>query len=64
MAQKAIKQWKETGTIQQEGLFIRNTGCIWKRGRKFVAMKNCKHLGTFDTREDAQKAIDDYIKSL
>ena len=64
LAQKAIKQWKETGTIQQEGLFIRNNGCICKRGRKFVAMKNCKYLGTFDTREYAQKAIDDYVKSL
>ena len=64
-AQKAIKQWFETKTVSEEGRIKISNGSIreQKSGR-FLAAKNHKHLGTFDTREEAQKALDDYIKSL
>ena len=64
LAEKAFIIWKETGTVSEEGRVKRGNGYIWKKGKRFSAQKNHKHLGTFDTREDAQKAIDDYIKSL
>ena len=65
LAEKAFIIWKETGTVSEEGRIKINNGSIreQKSGR-FSANKNHKNLGTFDTREDAQKAIDDYIKSL
>tara|TARA_Y100000768_G_C23830690_1_gene611214 strand:+ start:111 stop:929 length:819 start_codon:yes stop_codon:yes gene_type:complete len=64
-AQKAIKQWFDTKTVSEEGRIKINNGSIreQKSGR-FSANKNHKNLGTFDSREDAQKAIDDYVKSL
>ena len=65
LAEKAFIIWKETGTVSEEGRIKINNGSIreQKSGR-FSANKNHKNLGTFDTREDAQKAIDDYINSL
>jgi len=64
LAEKAFIIWKETGTVSEEGRVKRGNGYIRKNGKRFSAQKNHKNLGTFDTREDAQKAIDDYIKSL
>ena len=64
LAEKAFIIWKETGTVSEEGRIKRGNGSIKKNGKRFSAQKNLKHLGSFDTREDAQIAIDDYIKSL
>ena len=64
LAEKAFIIWKETGTVSEEGRVKRGNGYIWKKGKRFSAQKNHKHLGTFDTREEAQKALDDYVKSL
>tara|TARA_B100000530_G_scaffold94859_1_gene58470 strand:+ start:426 stop:1073 length:648 start_codon:yes stop_codon:yes gene_type:complete len=64
LAEKAFIIWKETGTVSEEGRVKRGNGYVWKNGKRFSAQKNHKHLGTFDTREEAQKALDDYIKSL
>ena len=64
LAEKAFIIWKETGTVSEEGRVKRGNGYVFKNGKRFSANKNHKNLGTFDSREEAQKAIDDYIKSL
>ena len=63
LARKAINQWRESKTILQEGRIIKNIGFIkaLKNG-SFTAYKNSKKIGSFKTREEAQKYIDEYIK--
>ena len=62
LAEKAFIIWKETGTVSEEGRVKRGNGYVFKNGKRFSANKNHKNLGTFDSREEAQKAIDDYTK--
>tara|TARA_Y100000389_G_scaffold153331_1_gene153527 strand:+ start:1137 stop:1973 length:837 start_codon:yes stop_codon:yes gene_type:complete len=68
-ANKAVHQFRRDGTILQEGLIkiikTRPNGNIEETpSGRFKARKNHKSLGTFPTRQEAQKAIDDYVLSM
>ena len=62
-AENAIKKFLETGERQLKFVRTKRQGSVYKRKNgRFCASYKRKHIGTYETREEARSALDEFLE--